>query len=184
MKYLAFLCALSLMVFAGCAAENGETEVVASTGGAIEVCDLISAADANKIFPDKEFFIDQELSSEADMLGQSICFISAVGETEAAFVQLSLVDSAVSEIPMSVEELFDSSRDLLESTTDISGLGTKAFRGPEDVLIGAGVHVYDAGRDVSFNLSASGGFGYEPTDEDFAAQEALAREILNRINSY
>jgi hypothetical protein len=48
---------------------------------------------------------------------------------------------------------------------------------------GGGLTVYDSESDIMFNISMSGGKGYDPTEEDFTKQRTLAAQVVDRARS-
>jgi hypothetical protein len=180
MKKLSFLI-LSLLLVSACNASSTDSggSVTSSGGRSYDPCELLTRADAEEALPGRDFIYDAELSNpEGDDLGLKNCFYSSADELDSSFVQLSLQDAASNVMPISLEELFETEKSLLQAPKIIEGIGTKAFHGGSG--LGGGLTVYDKKAGLKFNIIMSGGFGYDPGEEDYEAQRMLAKKVIQR----
>jgi hypothetical protein len=175
---------ISLLLLHGCSGSDEPDVKTSKSSTALNPCELLTEADAESAFPG----VDMQLAGSSNPLemnaaGQRICFWESTKDTEMVYVQLSLTDGKNTSMPMPIDKLYSSSKAMFSEVTDIEGIGSSAFHGGVGLKPGGGLTVYDSESDIMFNISMSGGKGYDPTEEDFTKQRTLAAQVVDRARS-
>lgn len=161
----------------GATPESG-TVIAISPDLAVDVCDLVPVAEAQRI-------TGRELSAPravylGEPLGQKVCTFAAADRTFATVLQVSVVDESVftgtlAEGGYTIEQLFAETRALYPAAVAVTGIGDDAFRHGDTLEV-----LYN-GYTVGVSLSLGSNYSNEAAPlETLAAIAALALESLSQ----
>jgi hypothetical protein len=178
-----FLIFLSLGLTACQAGNNFVSQ--SNVGGKIyDPCQLLTAQDVEGIFSGLAITVTKH-DLEPNAIGQKICFYSA-DETDMKFVQISVINekemlASTQAGGQNAEQLFSNTKDMIEGSQEINGLGDAAFFGGNGLKLGSGLHVLKKDKGIYFSLDLGLGRGNIDEAKHIELETNLAKKVLNRL---
>ncbi len=198
MKYYLFSSLVVVLLLSGCATSqvgqnsdvggnnsNQQGQINNKIASKIDPCEIMTEAEAEAVLGEGYDLIKDENNAEYNLMDwQKICFYESTDDEDLSFGQIAIQDPGADRLPVPIKQNFDTTRSMFAEGADayqiVDGIGTEAYR--TEGLAG-GLSVYDAQSDASFQLKFNVGMGNSPTADQISRQEALAKEIVEKLRA-